>query len=123
MPVHYIGAPALLVVAVDGDFTVSEFHRVVAEAATDPEVPYAALVLLDLTGASSLAQKSDEDLLACASAFAGASLPFERVAILVAGDPVDDLMRMGTAFMGQAGIRAAPFRSRVDALSWLSDTT
>ncbi|MDT8340685.1 MAG: STAS/SEC14 domain-containing protein [Longimicrobiales bacterium] len=127
MPVHLGVYDTYALVTVDGDFTAREVEQVVARAGervaaeardgsrATPSVP----VLLDLTGAASLALKSDEDLATCAAAFAAAGDHFPRVAILVPGDRVDDLMRMGTAFMSQAGLRAAPFRSRAEAEAWL----
>ncbi|HSG49982.1 MAG TPA: STAS/SEC14 domain-containing protein [Longimicrobiales bacterium] len=122
MPVHYARSGAVLVIAVDGDFTVVELQRVVERAGADPAVPNPARVLLDLSGAASLARKSDQDLSACAALFAGAGERFQRVAVLVAGDLVDDLMRMGTAFVSQDGVRASPFRSRADAEEWLRES-
>jgi len=121
MPVHHRAAGTFLLVAVDGDFTVPELQRVVDRAAVEPGLPDPVRVLLDLSGAASLARKSDQDLSACAAAFAAPAGRFERVAVLVAGGGLDDLMRMGTALMRQDGIRAAPFRSRADAEAWLQE--
>lgn len=119
MPVHYAKAGPLLVMAVDGDFTLGELEKVVVAASQDGGVPPGARVLLDLSGAASLAHKTDGELARCAALFAASPGRFGRVAILVAGHLVDDLMRMGTAFMAQEGIRATPFRSRSEAESWL----
>lgn len=119
MPVHFAQAGSILVVAVDGDFTVTELNRILVEAMAHPTTPDPARVLLDLTGAASLARKSDADLSACASLFAVQGDRVERVAVLVAGDLVDDLMRMGTAFVRQEGVQATPFRSRTEAEGWL----
>jgi len=121
MPVHYARAGSVLVIAVDGDFTVAELQRVVDRAGGDPAVPNPVRVLLDLSGAATLARKSDQDLSACAALFADPGGRFQRVAVLVAGDLVDDLMRMGTAFVSQDGVRATPFRSRADAEEWLRE--
>lgn len=121
MPVFYTPSEAALVIAVDGDFTVMELQRVVERAHADPAVPDPVRVLLDLSGAASLARKSDQELSDCAALFARPEGRFQRVAVLLAGDLVDDLMRMGTAFVSQDGVRATPFRSRADAEEWLRE--
>jgi len=107
-------------VVVDGDFTVRELGRVLEEALRDPSHPGPALVLLDLSGSASLGAKSDAELAACAALFAEGGERVRRVAVLVAGTLVDDLMRMGTALVRQEGVRAAPFRSRAEAEEWLT---
>lgn len=118
MPVHHDRGPDHLVVAVDGDFTVAELERVVREAVTGaPGAGHG--VLLDLTGAASLANKPDEDLRRAAAFFASLEPAYRRVALLIAGDVVDDMMRLGTAFIAQDGLRAVPFRDRTEAEDWL----
>jgi hypothetical protein len=119
MPVHFSQVGALLLVAVDGDFTVPELGRVLDEAAKTGAVPNPARVLLDLSGAATLAHKTDAELAGCASLFAARPGRFDPVAILMPGATMDDMLRMGTAFVAQDGIRATPFRSREEAEGWL----
>ena len=122
MPVHPSVDGSVLVIAVDGDYTQDELHRVVASALDDEATPTPAQVLLDLSGAASLAGRSDEELRETASFFADRDPPVSRVAVLVRGDILQDLMRMGTAFAVQAGLRASPFRDRTEAREWLAQT-
>ena len=119
MPVHYARAGVFLVMVVDGDFTLDELRRSLDRALADPGIPTPTRVLLDLAGAASLAGKSDGDLRDAAAHFARNGDRLERVALLMAGDLVDDLMRMGTAFVAQGGVRATVFRTRHDAEEWL----
>ena len=122
MPVHYAHAGIFLVIAVDGDFTVPELQRVVGQALEDPEIPTPTRVLLDLAGSASMAQKTDDELRGTARFFADQGDAIERVAVLMAGgDHIDDLMRLGTAFVAQDGIHATVFRSRHDAEDWLRE--
>ncbi|UCC26207.1 MAG: hypothetical protein JSU98_03695 [Gemmatimonadales bacterium] len=121
MPVQYAQVGAFLLVAVDGDFTVAELGRVLESAVQDGRVPDPARVLLDLSGAATLAHKTDGDLADCASLFASPPGRFDPVAVLLQRDAVDDLLRLGAAFLGRVGLRAAPFRSREEAESWLLD--
>lgn len=120
MPVHASRVRGVLHVVVDGDFTVRELGRVLEGALDDPAHPDPALVLLDLSGSASLGTKTDAELTACAALFAEGGARVGRVAVLVAGTLVDDLMRMGTALVRQEGVRAAPFRSRAEAEEWLT---
>jgi hypothetical protein len=121
MPVHHAVSGHALLIKVDGDFTPRELERVVNDALTDPETPPNSLqVLLDLTGAASLAHRSDEELRSTAGFFAAHARRFHRIAILMAGDVVDEMMRLGTAFVAQDELTAAPFRDRHEAEEWLS---
>jgi hypothetical protein len=117
MPVHPSTDGAVLVIAVDGDYTQGELHRVVGSALDDEAAP--ARILLDLSGAASLGGRSDDELKATAAFFADRGPAVDRVAILVRGDILQDLMRMGTAFAVQEGLRASPFRDRGEAMEWL----
>jgi hypothetical protein len=110
---------AVLVIAVDGDYTQGELHRVVGSALDDEAAPSPARILLDLSGAASLGGRSDDELKATAAFFAARGPAVNRVAILVRGDILQDLMRMWTAFAVQEGLRASPFRDRGEAMDWL----
>lgn len=119
MPVHRSVNGSVLVIAVDGDYTQGELHRVVDAALADESTPSPARILLDLSGAASLGGRTDEELRETAAFFADGGPPVDRVAVLVRGDILQDLMRMGTAFAVQEGLRASPFRDRGEALDWL----
>ena len=123
MPVHYARGGVFLIMVVDGDFTLDELKRSLDRALADPGIATPTRVLLDLAGAASMAGKSDGDLRDAAAHFAGNGDRLDRVALLMAGDLVDDLMRMGTAFVSQGGIRASVFRTRRDAEEWLRSPT
>jgi hypothetical protein len=121
MPVHHDVSGRVLVIAVDGDYTRKELQRVTSTALAAAETPSPARVLLDLSGAASLEARTDEELAATAAFFAHQGEGLDRVAVLVRGDILEDLMRMGTAFAVQKGLRASPFRDRDEALRWLTD--
>ena len=121
MPVHHALAGTVLLIAVDGDYTPDELHRVAETALAEPQTPSPARVLLDLSGAASLEGRSDEELAGTAAFFASQGGSLDRVAVLVRGDILQDLMRMGTAFAVQKGLRASPFRDRDEAMRWLNE--
>jgi hypothetical protein len=121
MPVHHALSGHALLIKVDGDFTPQELERVVTDALTDPDTPPKNLqLLMDLTGAASLAHRSDEELRRTAGFFGNHAHRFHRIAILMAGDLVDEMMRLGTAFVALEELTAAPFRDRHEAEEWLS---
>jgi hypothetical protein len=121
MPVHADLSGSVLVIAVDGDYTRDELQRVTATALAAAGTPSPTRVLLDLSGAASLAARTDEELAATAAFFAHQGELIDRVAVLVRGDILEDLMRMGTAFAVQKGLKASPFRDRDEAVRWLTD--
>lgn len=121
MPVHRAQAGPVLLLAVDGDFTADELGRVLGEALAEPGTPDPTRVLLDLSGAASLAAKDDAELARTASHFAVHESRLGRVAILIPGDLIEHFMRLGTAFAARDGISAAPFRSREEAEEWLRE--
>lgn len=121
MPVHHALAGHALLIKVDGDFTPRELERVLSSAMEDPATPPDGLhVLLDLTGTASLAHRSDEELLQTAGHFGTHAHRFHRIAMLMAGDLVDEMMRLGTAFVAHDQLTAAPFRDRHEAEAWLN---
>jgi hypothetical protein len=120
VPVHHDLAGSILVIAVDGDYTREELQRVTSTALAESETPSPARVLLDLSGAASLEGRTDEELAATAAFFAQQGDAVDRVAVLVRGDILEDLMRMGTAFAVQKGLKASPFRDRDEAVRWLT---
>lgn len=120
MPVHAGAEGGLLVVTVDGDFTVPELERVVEGALRQVGATNPVRALLDLSGSASLSGMADPEVDACVRVFVGRAATVERLAVLVSGSFVEDLMRVGTALVRARDLRAAPFRARDEALAWLS---
>lgn len=123
MPVHIHRADPLLVVTVDGDFTVRELERVVAGELDREPIRAPVPVLLDLTGAASLDARSDQELARCTAVFQARAPRIRRLAVLVSGEPVGNLVRMGAALMRARELQAAPFRSGEAARSWLREAS
>lgn len=120
MPVHAQADDGVLIVTVDGDFTVAELERTVDGALREPGSPELVPALLDLSGSASLVGMKDTELEFCVGVFAARGGRVRRLAVLVSGPFVEDLMRMGTVLMRTPGIRGAPFRAREEAVAWLA---
>lgn len=120
MPVYDSQKEGIVVITVDGDHTTAELKRVGAAALDRPGVPSPARVLLDVSGAASLKNRSPEDLRDTATFFA--DLPgLQAVAVLAPDDLSYSLMRMGMTFFRANGMRASVFRSRPEAMAWLKE--
>ena len=70
VPVYDSQKEGIVVITVDGDHTTAELKRVGAAALDRPGVPSPARVLLDVSGAASLKNRSPEDLQDTATFFA-----------------------------------------------------
>lgn len=114
MPVFHRVESGVLVVTVDGDFTVEETERVGSAALQASELIAPAFVILDLSGAAGLAPES-ERVERVTTLFAGPQAPVARLAVVAAAELAD-------AVVGHArdsGLESAAFRSRSDAMDWL----
>jgi len=99
---------SVLVVTVDGDYTLSELRRVGARGLQAPDTPRPARVLLDLSGAAAPPDRAAEDVREAAAFFAAMGSAVERVAIQAH-------LPMATPPEG-----TQIFHSRADALAWLN---
>ena len=121
MPVHSGVHDGILVITADGDYTSNELRRV-GEAAVHAEgTPRPALVLVDMSGASALGERSPTDLRGTASYFANFGPALAAVGVLAPDDLTFGLMRMAETFftMNEPPTAIRVFRSRPDAVAWL----
>lgn len=121
MPVHHAPAGRILVIRLDGDYTLGELERVLERVPAYPGVARPARILLDLSGTSTVAARSDAELRDTAALFTALGDALDRVALLTAGQWEGDFLRVGTAFANPAGLRASPFRDRGAAMAWLGE--
>lgn len=109
MPVFTRLNGPVLVVTVDGDYTLSELRRVGERGVEAPDTPRPARVLLDLSGAAAPPARAEQDVLEAAAFFADLGSAVARVAIQAH-------LQMSTRPAG-----AQVFHTRAEALAWLNE--
>lgn len=119
MPVFTHMRDGVLVVTVDGDFTPGELSRAGERGLASDDVPSPVAVLLDMSGAAGVEQKSEEDLRLVGEFFGERREILTCVAVLTPSDAANDLLERGGAFAASTGIPSRPFRDRAEAFEWL----
>jgi hypothetical protein len=119
MPVSSRVRDGVMVLTVDGDYTVNELRRVgfsALEAATTPKrVP----IILDLSGAAGFAKKSTEDLAATGAIFGAYRDRLSGIAVVAPG-AIAALFDAQSVFAHEAGVGVRSCESHTDAREWLT---
>lgn len=118
MPVFSRMRDGVLVLTVDGDYTVNEIRRIGFAAFEAEGAPKKIPVILDLSGAAGIASKSAADLAATGAIFGAYRDRLTGLAI-VAPSTVASLFDTGGEFAREAGGRVQAFPSHTDAKKWL----
>jgi hypothetical protein len=115
VPVFHRVREGVLVVTVDGDFTVGEIERVGERALQDPDLIRPAFVLLDLSGTAGLVSTGLDRLKPVAEYFAGPQTPVARLAIMASASVAEAVVEEATA----SGLESGGFKTRAAAMDWL----
>lgn len=118
MPVFSRLRDGVLVLTVDGDYTVNEIRRVGFGALEAEGAPHRAPVLLDLSGAAGLAKKSAADLAATGAIFGAYRDRLTGLAVVVAST-LFNLFEPQGDFAREAGVRVKACASHAEARQWL----
>ncbi|HET9949717.1 MAG TPA: hypothetical protein VFQ22_12405 [Longimicrobiales bacterium] len=121
MPVFSRVRDGVLVLTVDGDYTANELRRVGFSAFESAETPKLVPVLLDLSGAVGVAQKSPEELAATGAIFGAYRDRLTGIAVVASPD-VFPLFDGASTFASEAGVRVTACQSHAEARSWLLDS-
>ncbi len=119
MPVFSRLRNDILVLTADGDYTPAELARVGAKALGEQDEGVRAPVLLDLSGAAGLDQKSPESLTAEGAALAPHRDRISRLAVVVSSR-FAPLFDGDGPFAGAVGVAVKPWTSHADARAWLA---
>jgi hypothetical protein len=112
----------VLVLTVDGDYTANELRRVGFTAFEADEAPTKVPVLLDLSGAAGLANKSPTELATTGAIFGAYRDRLTGIAV-VAPPEIASLFNAQSAFAGEAGVRVEVCASHAAARDWLSSAS
>ena len=119
MPVSSRVRDGVMVLTVDGDYTVNELRRVGFGAFEAPNTPKRVPVLLDLSGAAGLTKKSTEDLAATGAIFGAYRDRLSGIAVVAPGD-IAALFDAQSVFAHEAGVGVMSCQSHTDAREWLT---
>ncbi len=122
MPVFTRMRDGVLIVTVDGDYTPGELSRAGERGLQSEDVPTPVAVLLDMSGAAGLRQKSTDELELIGEFFGERTELMTRVAVLAPSDLAYGLMNVGGVFASSTRIPTRPFRDRAPAMEWLRDS-
>ena len=122
MPVFARVRDGVLVLTVDGDYTANELRRVGFRAFEEEQTPKRVPVLLDLSGAAGIANKSPSELAATGAIFGAYRDRLTGIAV-VAGPDVASLFDDQSDFAHEAGVRVTAYQSHADARQWLLQAT
>ena len=122
MPVFSRVRDGVLILTVDGDYTANELRRVGFTAFEADEAPTRVPVLLDLSGAAGLGNKSPSELATTGAIFGAFRDRLTGIAV-VAATEVASLFDAQSDFAGEAGVRVEIFPSHAEAKEWLAAST
>lgn len=118
MPVFTRVRDGVLLLTVDGDYTPNELRRVGVDAFQSEEISYQVPVLLDLSGAAGLANKTQEDL-SMTGAILGAYHDRVTGIAVVAPPDVSERFGEGSDFAQGALVPVNVCASHAEAHEWL----
>ena len=122
MPVFSRVRDDVLILTVDGDYTANELRRVGFTAFEAEDAPTNVPVLLDLSGAAGLQNKSPADLAATGAIFGAYRDRLTGIAVVASADAAS-LFDAQSDFASEAGGRVQVFASHADAREWLGEST
>lgn len=122
MPVFSRVRDGVLILTVDGDYTANELRRVGFSAFESDESPDKVPVLLDLSGAVGMGNKSPTELAATGAFFGAYRDRLTGLAVVAAAD-IARLFDAPSDFASEAGIRVRVCSSHTEAHDWLRGST
>lgn len=119
MPVFTRFRDGALVLTVDGDFTANELRRVAYGALHEDTTPQVVPVVLDMSGAASVPDKSSEQLQAMGAIFAAYRDRIAGLAV-VAPSAVHEAFGVDGDFGREAGVKLFACTTHAEAHDWLA---
>lgn len=120
MPVFTRVRDGVLVLTVDGDYTPNELRRVAFSAFEADDTPAPVPVLLDMSGAAGLPDKTPEELQATGAIFGAYRDRITGIGV-VASAETHALFAAAGDFGSEAGVNVRACTSHADARDWLTE--
>ena len=119
MPVFTRLRDGVLVLTVDGDFTPNEVRRIARQAFEADDTPEVVPVLLDMSGAAGISEKSGEELEAMGATFLGSRQRISGLAI-VAPSAFQGRLDPRGLFGPEVELPVSIHTTHADARAWLA---
>lgn len=120
MPVFTRFQDGVLILTVDGDYTANELRRVAFGAFEADDVPGELPVLLDMSGAAGVANKSEDEIRATGAIFSAFRDRIHRLGVVVSAGAADRFAH-DNDFAVEAGVPTRSWHSHSDARAWLKE--
>ena len=120
MPVFTRVRDGVLTLTVDGDYTANELRRVAFGAFESDDTPNPVPILLDMSGAAGLENKSAQELQASGAIFGAYRDRITGIGI-VASTEAHQLFESNGDFGSEAGVPVRACQSHADAREWLGE--
>lgn len=120
MPITHAFDASILVIRMEGHYTVSDLEQAVLAGLADPHLPTDAVLMFDLSESRALRDRPTEDVRAMARFLARQRARYgARLAMVAPGDLAFGLMRLGAVTAEGGGVAAEVFRDYATARAWL----
>lgn len=120
MPITYRFDSNMVIIEMAGEYSMADIQSAILNSLDDSNCPANPAILVDLTQSQSIYKRSSEDVKSMARSLVSLGKRFNnRVALVAPNDLQYGLMRMGSVFSEEQGMRAEIFRTFADARKWL----
>lgn len=120
MAIRYKIEGTLVDVTFEGTTETKEILETFERALTDPNLQNGSLLLVDVSGSTSLQERSSASIRMLAESVARWSDKVSGKLAVVVGKPVQyGIIRMASVYAASFGLDLRPFETREEALSWL----
>jgi hypothetical protein len=120
MPVTYRFDSNIVVLEMIGEYSMHDIRNTIINSLADSHCPTSPCILVDLSESRSIYNRSSEDVNAMARSLTSFGNRFNnRIALVAQKDLVYGLMRMGSVFSEELGVKAEIFRTFAEARKWL----
>jgi hypothetical protein len=120
MPVTYAFDDSIVVIRMEGQYTVPDLEQAILAGLGDPHRPADAVLMFDLSESRALRDRPTEDVRGMARFLARHRARYgSRLAMVAPSDLAFGLMRLGAVTAEGGGVDAEVFRDYVTARAWL----
>ena len=120
MPVTYRFDSNIVIIEMAGEYSLSDIRNSILTSLADSTCPSSPFILVNLSESRSIYTRSSEDIKSMVRSLASLVERFNnRIAFVTPNDLLYGLMRMGSVFSEDKGMKTQVFRSFEDARKWL----
>ncbi|MFZ1080341.1 MAG: hypothetical protein WAO19_00270 [Candidatus Kryptoniota bacterium] len=120
MPVNYRFDSNIVVIEMVGEYSMDDIRTTILNSLNDSKCPANPFILANLSESRSIYIRSSEDVKTMARSLASLANRFNnRIALVAPNDLIYGLMRMGSVFSEEKGMKVEIFRVFTEARKWL----